>query len=112
MSRSSFSWVSAGAVFGVVLNALITVFVLCSPYGVGNGSEVIGYSIIRLIICMVIQLPLFLATLGLVVAFHRQRLSWGVFLLANVCVAVATTFLYFAQGPMLAPILSFFKHKH
>ena len=87
------------AVILAVVNATITLLVLMSPIGVGEGSDLIGNSGIRLLVMILLQAPI---AVGGTVAAFRARLkgqNWLPALIANVLVIpLATLFLYFAQS--------------
>ena len=87
------------AVILAFANAGITLLVLMSPIGVGEGSGFIGHSIVRLLVMLLLQAPI---AFGGAVAAFRARMkgqNWLPALIVNVVIVpVATLFLYFAQS--------------
>ncbi len=81
-----------------IVNAAITAATLASPIGIGEGSGMIGHSIVRMLIMICPQS--FIAIAGFIAAARamtkRQHGLTGIVL--NAVVMVAAFFLYFAQS--------------
>jgi len=85
---------------------VLTVLVVLSPIGIGSGSSVIGYSVYRLLIFVLIQLPVALLGIGGVIAsLSSDRFSWGVLAL-HLGAIIAAFFLYFSQGNTVCRFLT------
>jgi hypothetical protein len=89
------------AIYLAVGNAAIALIVLLSPVGVGEGSGVIGYSVVRLLVFVFLQAPIAIA--GIVKSYRGRRRgnNWRLGLIANVIVVFGTLMLYFYQSRTL-----------
>jgi hypothetical protein len=85
------------SIYLAIANALVTAGVLASPIGIGDGSNMIGYSVIRMLIMICPQSIMAIA--GIIAAFRAmtKQQRWIPGLTLNTLVMIATFFLYFAQ---------------
>ena len=87
-------------------SVVITLLVLVSPVGIGSGSDMIGYSIYRLLVFVLVQFPLaVLGIAGSVVAWYGGRPSWSG-LVFHLLIITSTFFFYFAQARTICRVLS------
>lgn len=86
-------------------NAVITALVLVSPFGVGDGSGMIGYSIARMLVMVIIQAPIAIGGVIASIACWRHKLKWLSGLFLNIIVFTSALFLYFAQSRTIEPFL-------
>ncbi len=99
-------FVSRAAAGAVWVNIAITLTVMISPIGVGEGSGMIGDSIVRLIVLCVAQVPIALAAMAASFYCLAQRHPWLGSLFFNLVVSAATVYLYFAQNAALKDFFS------
>lgn len=85
------------ALYLVLANAVLTVLVLVSPFGIGDGSGVIGYSVPRMLVMALIQAPIALGGIIASIASLRHGLKWLPGFVLHIIVFSAAFFLYFTQ---------------
>jgi hypothetical protein len=86
------------AMFFAFGNMAFTVLVLFSPFGIGSGSGVIGYSIVRLLVMVFVQVPVTISGIVLSGLSWKYGFQWVPALIGHILVIVFTFFLYFDQG--------------
>lgn len=86
-------------------NAVLTALVLVSPFGIGDGSGMIGHSIARMLVMVLIQAPIAIGGIIASIACFRHDLRWLSGLVLNIIVVSGAFFLYFAQAKTIEPFL-------
>ncbi len=90
-SKSRLLLISLGL---ALTNVAITLAVLASPFGEGNGSGAIGYSIIRFLVLAVPQLALAIAGVVSAILARRPGGGWIVVALVNLLVLAGSAIQY------------------
>lgn len=78
-----------------IANLVVTAGVLLSPWGSGDGSGVIGHSIIRLLVLLVAQAPIALSAFVAAFLSARQGVGWGSALFMHLVIVAGAVYLYF-----------------
>ena len=76
-------------------NLAVTAGVLLSPWGSGDGSGVIGHSIIRLLVLVVAQAPIVLSAFLAALFSAKEGLEWGSTLFMHLVIVAGAVYLYF-----------------
>lgn len=85
------------AILLACVNIAISVLVLYSPYGIGEGSGVIGYSIVRLLVLVIVQAPVAFFGIVLSCVSWKRGFRWAAGLIGNIVVIMLALFLYSGQ---------------
>ena len=78
-----------------ITNLVVTAGVLLSPWGSGDGSGVIGYSIVRFLVLVVAQAPIVLSAFVAALLSAKQGLEWGSTLVFHLVIVAGAVYLYF-----------------
>lgn len=86
-------------------NAALTAMVLLSPFGIGDGRGMIGYSISRMLVMVFVQTPIALGGIIVSIASFRHGFKWVTGLVSNIGILTCAFFLYFAQSKIIERFL-------
>lgn len=105
MKTKSTSRAASTSIYLAIANVLITAGILASPIGIGDGNNMIGFSVIRMLVMVCPQSIIAIA--GVIAAFRAmtKQQNWIPGLILNVLVMIATFFLYFAQSQTIGRFL-------